>query len=148
MSGNKFDGFALVDRARSACLCDVGAPRHSAAVAVTSDGHDTLWIVDEVELHAEHPRHGDANQPHEQLGRLPAVWRRSIVGDPRCGAPTAAGRPCRMKVANQGDTCAIHSCPRCRSCGQMMYFQAGAWGCFGCHPDRRWTPQQQDRGVP
>lgn len=139
----EFDRFALVDWERSACLCDVGAPGHSVAVAVTHDGRDTLWIVDDAELHAEHPRCGNGDQAHEQVGSLPAVWRRRVYGDPRCGAPTTAGRPCRMKVACQGDVCEVHRKPRCDGCGQIMHHQAGAWGCFGCHPDRRWTPQQQ-----
>jgi hypothetical protein len=149
MSGNDFDGFTLVDWERSVCLCDVGPVGYVLAVAVANDGADTLWIVDEAELYAERPRHGNADQPHEQIGPLPAVWRRRLHGDPRCGAPTAAGRPCRMKVANHGEVCEVHRKPRCDGCGQIMYHQAGGWGCFGCHPDRHWTPQQQqDRGVP
>ena len=64
----EFDGFPLFDWERSACLCDVGAPGHSIAVAVTDDGRDTLWMVDDAELNAEHPRCGNGDQPHERVG--------------------------------------------------------------------------------
>ncbi|WP_207544947.1 hypothetical protein [Mycobacterium lehmannii] len=138
---------AWVDHERTACLCGDGLPGFWAAVCITATGDDALWLVSLDELDAEHPRRGDANQPHEQLGPLPAVWRRRLCGDPRCGAPTAAGRPCRMKVASHGEVCDVHRKPRCDGCGQIMYHQVGGWGCFGCHPDRHWTPQRQQADV-
>lgn len=140
----------IIDARRLACLCDVGAPNYSAAVCVTATGDEVLWLVSRSELDSEHPAHGDANQPHEKLGRLPAGIRERVSPAPRCGRPTAAGRPCRMKVANHGEACDVHRKPRCDGCGQIMYHQSGGWGCFGCHPDRHWTPQQQqqNRGVP
>ncbi len=108
---DEFDGFALVDWERSACLCDVGAPGHSVAVAVTNDGRDTLWIVDNAELHAEQPRHGDGDQPHEWTGPLPERWRRRIALAPfRCSRPTkGTGRPCRIEVSTFGRSCGLHS---------------------------------------
>ncbi|WP_460359035.1 hypothetical protein [Mycobacterium sp. ZZG] len=114
MSGNEFDGFALVDRERSACLCDVGSAGYVLAVAVTDDGYDTFWIVDESELHAEQPTHGNANQPHEQVGALPERWRERVAWSApfRCGRPTKKKRPCRMPVAQAGDACEFHRAAR------------------------------------
>ena len=110
MDAHQFDGFALVDWARSACLCDVGAPGHSLAVAVTDDGRDVLWLIDDAELHAEHPRHGDSRQSHEQVGPLPARWRERVAWSAafRCGRPTKSGRPCRLPVGQAGRSCSFH----------------------------------------
>jgi hypothetical protein len=126
MDAHAFDGFALVDWARSACLCDVGASGQSVAVAVTDDGSDALWIVDDAELHAEHPRHGNGDQAHEQLGPLPAWFRARIaqIGAPGaaywrevdgrwlpvylCGRPTKKKRPCRIPVDQAGGACEWH----------------------------------------
>lgn len=139
----------FLDRHRSAPLWDVGAPGYLAAVGVDPDGRDVLVLASEEHLNVEGAPQGCADQPHERIGPLPAVWRRRINGDPRCGAPTAKGRPCRVKVASQGDICGIHRRPRCSGCGQIMLHQAGGWGCFGCHPDRHWIAQQQQRrGAP
>jgi hypothetical protein len=132
---------SLVDNERSACLWDVGAPDFVAAVCVTPDGEDVLWLVSKTELDAEHPRCGRAEQPHEKLGRLPHTVRERIWGDSlRCGRPTAAGKPCRHRVKEPGQICDMHARPRCDGCGQIMLNQGGVWGCFGCHPDRYWTP--------
>jgi hypothetical protein len=113
MAGDEFDGFALVDWERSACLCDVGASGHSVAVAVDDDGRDVLWIVDEAELHAEHPRHGNSNQPHEQLGPLPKsvadrIRRRGPDVAHMCAGYNKQGQPCRLRVARPGDRCLFH----------------------------------------
>jgi hypothetical protein len=110
MFGDDLDGFALIDWERSACLCDVGAPGNSVAVAVTADGRDVFWLVDEAELHAEHPRHGNADQPHEWTGPLPDRWRHRIAAAPfRCGRPRADGRPCRQAVKAAGRPCCWHA---------------------------------------
>jgi hypothetical protein len=111
MSGDKFDGFALVDWERTVHLCDVGMPGHVIAVAVTDDGRDTLWIVDEEELHAEDPRHGNGDQPHEWTGALPERWRHRVALAPyRCGRRTkTTGRPCRIEVSAPGRACGLHS---------------------------------------
>lgn len=138
---------SLIDNDRTACLCDVGAPDYVAAVCVTPTGDDVLWLVHRDELGREDAAIGSAVQPHEQLGRLPATWRRRINGDPRCGAQRSNGQPCRMKVASEGDICKIHRTPRCSGCGQTMHYQADTWGCFGCDPDRYWTPQPRDGCV-
>lgn len=110
MAGDEVDRFALFDWERSACLCDVGAPGHSVAVAVTDDGRDTLWIVDDAELHAEHPRCGNGAQPHEQIGPLPERWRERVAWSAafRCGRPTKSGRPCRLPVDQAGGSCSFH----------------------------------------
>jgi hypothetical protein len=113
--------FSLIDHDRTACLCDVGAPDYLAAVCVTPDGEDVLWLVCKTELDAEDPRCGNANQRHEQLGRLPQTVRDRIWGDAlRCGRPTATGKPCRQRVAEPGRSCGVHcdgwSCGKCRSC--------------------------------
>jgi hypothetical protein len=121
MSGQSDDRFSLLDRARSACLCDVGLPDYVAAVCVDVDGADRLWLVSETELEAEYARCGRADQPHEKLGRLPHAVRERIWGDTlRCGRPRSNGQPCRQRVKEPGQTCAAHcdgqSCGKCRSC--------------------------------
>lgn len=109
-----FDGFALVDRERSACLCDVGMPGHSIAVAVTSTGDTSLWLVDDAALGAKHQQWGNDNQPHEQQGPLPEHWRHRVDqvfarrNWPRCGRPRKDGRPCRAPVARHGQHCSWH----------------------------------------
>lgn len=109
MFGKDFDGFALVDWERSACLCDVGAPGHSLAVAVTDDGRDVLWLIDD----AEHPRQGDSRQPHEQLGPLPRsvadrIRRRGPDAARMCAGYNKRGLPCKLPVARPGDRCLFH----------------------------------------
>jgi hypothetical protein len=130
---------SLIDHDRAVCLCDVGAPDYLAAVCITSDGDDALWLVSKTELDAENPRCGNANQRHEKLGQLPVAVRERIWGDSlRCGRPTHAGRPCRIRVGTPGDPCGTHAKPRCSGCGQLMFNQGGVWGCFGCYPNC-WT---------
>ncbi|HTX95222.1 MAG TPA: hypothetical protein VME67_10465 [Mycobacterium sp.] len=100
---------SLIDYDRSACLCDVGLPEYAAAVCITPDGEDVLWLISKTELAAEDTRCGTAKQHHEGLGRLPQAVRDRIWGDQlRCGRPTASGRPCRHRVAQPGRTCAHH----------------------------------------
>ena len=141
MSGHECRHGSLIDNERSACLCDVGAPGYVAAVCVTPDGQDVLWLVRPELFERDDADLGDVDQSHEKLGRLPAHVRERIWGDAlRCGRPTSSGRPCRIRVTNPGDPCGIHARPRCAGCGQIMLNQGGVWGCFGCHPDRYWTP--------
>jgi hypothetical protein len=107
-----------IDVARSACLCDVGGA-YFAGVGIDVDGTERLALFglfeDPPGVRYDHACRGVA---HEQVGPLPASWRRRIHGDPRCGAPTAAGRPCRAKVMEPGDVCALHR--RCESCGHLI----------------------------
>lgn len=112
MGDGNWDELILLDRERSASLWDVGAPGYLAAIGVDPDGQDVLMLVLEQNLNVDHAPQGCPDQPHEELGRLPAVWRRRINGDPRCGQPTANGRPCRVKVGGQGDVCGVHRRPR------------------------------------
>jgi hypothetical protein len=111
MAGDEFDGFALVDWERSACLCDVGLAGFVVAWSVTADGEDVAWLVNEAELlNGEKAQHGNANRPHEQLGPLPPRWRAAVQCAPyRCGRPRADGRPCRQSVKAPGRSCAWHS---------------------------------------
>lgn len=103
------DRLVLIDPDRSAHLCDAGSPGFTAAVCVRPDGRDALWLVDRAELSAEHPRHGNGDQPHEQLGPLPDRYRLGVRCTPiRCGRPTATGRPCRTPVHRPGDGCHWH----------------------------------------
>lgn len=103
---------ASVDHERTACLCGDGLPGFWAAVCVTATGDDVLWLVSVDELDAEHPRHGDANQPHEQLGPLPAVWRRRLRiapnGEHLCAAFNKKGLPCGNTVLRAGERCLVH----------------------------------------
>jgi len=111
MRDANWDGVTFLDRQRSAPLWDVGAPGYLAAVGVDPDGEDVLALVSEEHLNVENAPQGCADQPHEQTGPLPAVWRRRINGHPRCGQPTAQGRPCQAGVTSQGDVCRVHRKP-------------------------------------
>jgi hypothetical protein len=102
---------SLIDYERTACLCDVGQPDYWAAVCVTASGEDVLWLVSKDELSADHPRCGSADQPHEQLGRLPQHVAHRLHARPvhRCGRPTkTTGRPCRIEVTRPGEPCGLH----------------------------------------
>jgi hypothetical protein len=101
---------ALIDYERSACLCDVGAPGYAIAVCVNDDGSDALWLVSVSELDSARPVHGDANQRHERVGRLPQNVRDRIWGDDlRCGRPRSkTGEPCRARVSEPGEACGVH----------------------------------------
>ncbi|MED5814481.1 hypothetical protein VST63_19160 [Mycolicibacterium sp. 050232] len=136
---------SLIDPARSACLCPAGLPGYHAVVAITEDGTADLVLVD-LDLMA---RGGTDNvyydtkrqAPHEQLGRAPHDVLERIWGDLlRCGRPTRAGRPCRIRVSNPGDPCGTHAKPRCDGCGHLMSRRGGTWGCFGCLG--RWKPAE------
>jgi hypothetical protein len=109
MPGDEFDRFTFVDYQRSACLCDVGLADYTVALCVTANGENQAWLVSEAELGIANTPHGDADQPHEQLGPLPAHWRSMVMLAPyRCGRPRADGRPCRQAVKGPG-RCAWHS---------------------------------------
>jgi hypothetical protein len=110
MAPHDDDHGPIVDPQRSTCLCDAGAPDYVAAVCVTPDGEDVLWLVSKSELHAEHPRCGVAQQRHEQLGRLPQWIRERVWGELlRCGRPRGNGQPCRSRVLIPGRPCSFHS---------------------------------------
>lgn len=113
MTGDKHVG-SLIDWARSARLGDVGAAGYAAAVCVTTSGEDVLWLVSKVDWFSDHPRHGDASQPHEQLGPLPRRWRERVAWAApfRCGRPTKSGRPCRLPVDQAGGACSFHRAAR------------------------------------
>ena len=88
MSGDEFEGFALVDLSRSAWVCDVGAHADSVAAAVTNEGRDIFWFAEDAGLSAEQPWHGNGDQSHEWMGPLPDCWRQRIAAALfRCGRP-------------------------------------------------------------
>ena len=104
------DNGGYLDGARSAALDDVGGGN---MVATTLVGADTSWLVI---VDADH-----LGQPvidphcrgiaHEQTGPLPlSVVKRIAITQRihRCGRPTQAGTPCRIKVRRLGDPCARH----------------------------------------
>jgi hypothetical protein len=83
--------------------------------------------VSKSELDADNQRSGDADQPHEQLGPLPALVRAKIahLGVPHanywhqdddgnwltvylCGRPTRKKRPCQIEVDQAGGACQFH----------------------------------------
>ena len=112
---------ALVDRGQAAYLYDAGLPDYFAAVCVTPDGETELWLVREDVLNEPDAAHGNADQTHEKLGPLPHEVRERIWGDSlRCGRPRCDGQPCRQRVKEPGQSCAVHcdgtSCGKCRSC--------------------------------
>ncbi|OSC32051.1 hypothetical protein B8W69_02845 [Mycobacterium vulneris] len=102
---------ALIDHKRTACLWSAGRPDYWAAVCVNASGDDVLWLISVDELDAEHPRHGNGDQPHEQLGPLPIEFVRRLTisrRTNRCGRRTQAGRPCRIRVPAEGQACEWH----------------------------------------
>jgi hypothetical protein len=105
---------AIIDYARSACLCDVGLPGGEAAARIGDDGRADLVIVDVSLLgdgrYTYDPTTPEA--PHEQVGcLLPPRWQaRVALAPPRCGRKTKAGRPCRTPVTTPGDACSWHRC--------------------------------------
>lgn len=109
MSYYSADG-SLIDHERSACLADVGAAGYLAAVCITPTGDDVLWLVCCKELHNERPAHGEPDQPHEKLGRLPGNVRDRVWGDAiLCGHPRRNGLLCRHRVKEPGQACGFHS---------------------------------------
>jgi hypothetical protein len=104
------DRRAIIDQARAADLADGGPPGHRLAIAIRDDGEELYWIVCDAELDAARPRFGNADQPHEQLGPLPAMWRHRVALAPlRCRRTTTrTGRPCRILVSRPGDACSWH----------------------------------------
>jgi hypothetical protein len=100
---------SLVDYGRACCLSDAGQPNYFAAVCVSADGTDALWLVSNDELAAEHPRCGSADQPHELDGPLPPRWAARVALAPlRCGRRTRAGGRCRVYVTHPGEPCVWH----------------------------------------
>lgn len=135
----------IVDPERSVCLCDVGAPGYILATTITTQGEVTLWLaVTELLGVSGSVTPGDTKPAHERLGPLPRPVRDAIWGDLlRCGHQTGRGKPCRHRVSTPGEVCGTHAKPpkpRCDGCGHVMMNQGGVWGCFGCHPERHWTP--------
>ena len=114
---------SLIDHTQSACLCDSGLPGYVAAVLVASDGCQDLVLVDR-ELVGDGRttyNHTTPAAPHERLGPLPHEVRERIWGDIlRCGRARCDGQPCRQRVKEPGQSCAVHcdgtSCGKCRSC--------------------------------
>lgn len=102
------DRGSLVDRSRSSRLWDVGGGDLLAAVTVSGDGTERLWIVSESQLGVDGTDCGDADQPHERLGPIPAVLRDRIWPPILCGRKTSAGRPCRSRVQTPGEACMHH----------------------------------------
>jgi hypothetical protein len=72
---------AIIDHARSACLCDVGLPDVTASVCVTEDGHVDLVLINTRllgdERFAYNPTTPEA--PHDQLGQLPIAFVKRIT---------------------------------------------------------------------
>lgn len=110
MSG---DGANLLDNFRSACLCDVGAAKYVAAVAVAADGAEHLVLAQCSAVGDPTVRYDSTCRDiaHEQLGPLPIEFVRRLTisrRTHRCGRPTQTGRPCRIRVQADGDACDWH----------------------------------------
>ncbi|OMB93209.1 hypothetical protein [Mycobacterium colombiense] len=110
----------IVDRARSACLCDVGLPAVDASVCVDEDGSTTFVLIDATRLGDERFTYNPTTPqaPHEQLGPLPIEFIRRIAIARRrhlttghtthCGRRTKSGTPCRIPVMFLGEACHWH----------------------------------------
>lgn len=102
---------------------------YAFAECVTADGEAAFWLMAPPcpcgEFHDELREHGRAGPdyaPHDQDGPLPyeylerieLVLSRTETRDddvprlPQCGRPTAARRPCRQIVREEGDACRLH----------------------------------------
>lgn len=113
-------GRAIIDHARSACLCDAGLPDVEASVCVTEDGRADFVLIDATLLGDDRFRYDPTTPqaPHEQLGQLPPEFLHRITIAQRgtltsgriihCGRPTKAGAPCRIPVPFCGDACHWH----------------------------------------
>lgn len=97
---------SIIDFERAASLCGAGQHEYFAAVCVADDGSEWLWLVSKTELGKGNPAHGNGQQPHEKLGRLPD-WVRARIWL-RCGRSCQDGRPCRARVSRPGAACHHH----------------------------------------
>ncbi len=110
MAGGDSDGFALIDRKRSACLCDVGSAGCVIALCVTTNGEEVAWLVNEAETrNGENTEQGNGGQLHEKLGWWPAAVGERVSPAPRCDRPTHAGTPPQAKVKALGQACRLHT---------------------------------------
>lgn len=94
-----------IDVGRSRLLDDVGGS-HFLCTVIGPDGDEVLALVDEEAMDSLAPFHPDDWRqlaPHELTGRLPRAYA------PKCERPTTSGRPCRSRVRNAGDHCAVHA---------------------------------------
>lgn len=74
------DGFAIVDRRRSADLDDVGAAGWTVAVAIDSDGAEHLGVIRRSAIGDRTAGFGLGCTPaHEELGQLPLGTARRIA---------------------------------------------------------------------
>ena len=128
---------SLVDYARTACLCAASNADYLAALVVEADGTERLVLVEKASIGDPDAGYNAAcpDAPHEQTGPLPSVFKRRVYGDPRCGAPTTSGRPCRHKVRAPGDRCSLHR--RCESCGELAATATPPIACGPAPPTTR-----------
>ena len=103
----------FIDGARTVSLHDQGGINLLAATVIGWD-FSCLAILDADHFHDGTPMVDPHCREvgHEQTGKLPIefVKRIAIVHRVhRCGRRTKSGQPCRMPIANPGDTCAWHT---------------------------------------
>jgi hypothetical protein len=98
----------MIDWADSLPLADGDA----LAACVEPDGSTSLWVVRPLcATHEGDVVHGSlSDADHERLGRLPSPIQQRLdhALRPRCGEPTADGRPCRQHVGSAGAACHWH----------------------------------------
>lgn len=101
----------VIDAARTACLCAAGCTDYLAAVAVGTDGRETLVLASRDAIGDENARYDStcADVEHEQPGPLPPRWRDRVTLAPlRCGRRTKSGKTCRSYVSQPGAACGRH----------------------------------------
>jgi hypothetical protein len=106
----------LIDNERSACLHDVGQADYLAAVAVGVDGTEHLVLTQLAAVGDPAVQYDSkcADAEHEQIGPLSIEFVRRLTISRRayrCGRPTQARHPCRIRVPLDGDACGWHRAP-------------------------------------
>lgn len=107
------DSGSIIDPDRWCCLCAAGNSDYAAAVAIAADGGEHLVLAHRDSIGDDTAVYDSTCRgvAHEQLGVLPIEFVRRLTisrRTHRCGRRTQAGRPCRIRVAAEGQACEWH----------------------------------------